>query len=67
MSPRVIQILTALALLGLVILGSHYDTEEADEAQTKYCEMVGSYKKDKDHGWPDFNGNYDEVCLEKKQ
>ena len=67
MSPTVIKILTAIGLLTLLVLGSYIDSEEVDASQAQYCEMVGAHMKDKDHGWPDFNGNYKEVCLEKKQ
>ena len=67
MSPTVIKILSFLGLIALIVIGSYFDSEEADASQEQYCRMVSAHMKDQDHGWPDFNGNYKEVCLEKKQ
>lgn len=57
----------AFALVGAVILllcavGS-LDAQDADNRQALYCSMVETYKKTNgEHGWPDYNGNAQEVC-----
>jgi hypothetical protein len=38
------------------------DYDDAVERDEHYCFMVELHKQDPDNGWPDFNGNYDEVC-----
>ena len=56
---KVIFIICGLLVLALV--GSiDYDEELARDEH--YCFMVELNKQDPDNGWPDFNGNYDEVC-----
>lgn len=57
----------AFALVGAVILllgvvGS-LDAQDADNRQALYCTMVETYQKTNgEHGWPDYNGNAQEVC-----
>lgn len=57
----------AFALVGAVILllgavGS-LDAQDADNRQALYCSMVETYQKTNgEHGWPDYNGNAQEVC-----
>ena len=57
----------AFALVGAVFLllgavGS-LDAQDADNRQALYCSMVETYQKTNgEHGWPDYNGNAQEVC-----
>ena len=46
--------------LALGAMGDDPDGAEAELAQ--YCGMVSLHKADPSVGWPDYNGNYDEVC-----
>ncbi len=55
-------------ILMLVIIAFNtkdYDTEQEDQEQ--YCEMVRLFRQDKNTGWPDFNENYDQVCVKEKK
>lgn len=51
-------IIVGLILLGLV---GTMDMEAEQLEQEQYCEMVQLHKDGKG-GWPDYNGNFAEVC-----
>ena len=44
-----------------------FEFENENEEQIQYCEMVKLNMKDSSRGWPDFNGNYKEVCKDKEK
>ena len=47
-----------VALICLAILG-----DDPQHLEDNYCQMVSIYKKsDGEFGWPDYKGNYAEVC-----
>ena len=47
-----------VALIVMAILG-----DEPEHLQTNYCQMVTIYiESDGEFGWPDYKGNYAEVC-----
>lgn len=56
-----------IALVGafILLLGAvgSLDAQDADNRQALYCTMVETYQKTSgEHGWPDYNGNAQEVC-----
>lgn len=56
-------------LLILLVLGLNYvgkmDFEDALRQQTTYCQMVSKYKETNgEFGWPDYQGTYDQRCLQ---
>lgn len=51
---RIVFILLVILLFGLA---GRMDYEDAKLQEEQYCEMVKSGK------WPDYEGNYREVCL----
>ena len=58
-------LITILAILSLAILSwiSHDLYDHESEQQARYCEMVSAWQDSGGEiGWPDYNGNYDEVC-----
>jgi hypothetical protein len=64
MKDRIVEkvIFIICGLLVLALAGSiDYDEELARDEH--YCFMVEMFKQSNgESGWPDFNGNYDEVC-----
>lgn len=48
--------IAALFFIAAILLAGTWDYEEEVREQTVYCQMVG------DGAWPDYNGNYAEVC-----
>lgn len=46
----------ACLIFALVVVG-RADAIEAEQAAAMYCDMVRS------GAWPDYNGNYDDLCL----
>jgi hypothetical protein len=52
----------AIGLVATVAFGKNPEPIEASTQQALYCEMVSLHKQDKSLGWPDFKGNYSEVC-----
>jgi len=41
------------------------DLTSTSGEQVRYCEMVSAWQETNgEHGWPDYNGNYDEVCTD---
>jgi hypothetical protein len=58
-------LITILAILSLAILSwiSHDLYSHESEQQARYCQMVDAWQDSGgDIGWPDYNGNYSEVC-----
>ena len=54
-----------LILLGVCLICIN-DVEVEKEVNSQYCEMVRIWKNTNgDAGWPDYNGNYDQLCLGK--
>lgn len=57
----------AMFILLMSIVGG-FDFEEQERQQNEYCEMVSIWKSQSNvnpefrAGWPDFNGNYDQIC-----
>jgi len=51
-------------IVGLGLLIGMTTTEEEQEGNAFYCEMVKIHKDSIDPhlGWPDYRGIYDEVC-----
>jgi len=54
----------AVAVLALgVVIGMSGDYEEQQQIDVNYCQMVKLYKDSSGaNGWPDYRGNYSEVC-----
>ena len=52
-------ILAGLILFGLV---GTMDAEDEQAQQDLYCEMVKLHKQDPSVGWPDYRGEFDELC-----
>lgn len=51
--------IASLCLLALSSISFH----EELLTEKRYCEMVDDYRASNgEHGWPDYNENYDEVC-----
>lgn len=60
--PTLVLLLTA-TLAALACTGP--DEEEVEERQ--YCELVSLWIATQGkHGWPDYNGNYNESCRDQK-
>jgi len=56
----------AALIAGLYLTAPH--TIEAQAEIDRYCEMIEAWKtSDGEHGWPDYNGNFDEVCTEDQR
>lgn len=54
--------LLGLFLIGLGIAGDG-DLEMAETQAGNYCHMVALYKRTQgENGWPDYRGDYAEVC-----
>jgi hypothetical protein len=52
----------AVLALGFVVAMSG-DYQEQQQIDANYCQMVKLYKDSAgSNGWPDYNGNYSEVC-----
>lgn len=54
-----------IVLAGLIAMMAmaKWDVDQGDKANENYCEMVGLYKQTGgENGWPDYHGNYEEVC-----
>jgi hypothetical protein len=53
-------VVTSLLLVLAVMTG---DFEDSKQRVENYCEMHRLYlKSNGENGWPDYNGNYSEVC-----
>lgn len=52
-------IIAFMAVLGL--LGA-LDVEDEQAEQDLYCDMVKQHRKDPSTGWPDYRGEFDELC-----
>ena len=49
------------AALGLLAWSTNSEDPMPEEVQ--YCNMVGTWQATEgEYGWPDYNGNYAEVC-----
>lgn len=49
----------------LVVLYGFIGTDAKEDikaTQKKYCHMVELHMADPSCGWPDYNGNYNEIC-----
>lgn len=57
----------AIIIALLFLVATDADTTEEELEQQQYCDMVRAHMKDKSVGWPDFNGNFKEVCEEEKK
>ena len=54
----------AVAVLALgVLVATSGDYQEQQQIDANYCQMVKLYKESAgSNGWPDYRGNYSEVC-----
>lgn len=54
----------AVAVLALgVLVATSGDYQEQQQIDANYCQMVKLYKDSAGaNGWPDYRGNYSEVC-----
>lgn len=55
-------ILLVILLVGFILVAGKMDFEDEANDQAIYCDMVAKHKQDASTGWPDFKGNYDQVC-----
>ena len=62
--PALALIVAAALTAGTVLGMSPYSIDdEIRLSEQEYCKMVQLFKKSKgDLGWPDYNGNYSEIC-----
>lgn len=60
-------IIALLILIATIFIFNTNDYETEQEEQEQYCEMVRLFRQDKNTGWPDFNENYDQVCVKEKK
>lgn len=52
-----------LVALSALALAGRDDVQVANQQQSEYCEMVSLYKNTGgEYGWPDFRGNFQQVC-----
>lgn len=63
MTTRLFAIVCALAVLAAFGMVGSADLEAEDMDAARYCEMVHINKADHRKGWPDYEGTYDELCL----
>lgn len=64
---RTIVIIGGIILFMLFLMVSNFDLSDEELEQEQYCEMVRTHMRDKNMGWPDFNGNFKEVCEGEKK
>lgn len=58
-------LLMVLAIFGAFFAIAAGTYEEQMQQAREYCEMVELYKSSGgENGWPDYNGNFEEVCDE---
>ena len=56
----VIFIAAVLFVMGLL---NYFSVEDRSLVDVKYCDMVSIYKQSYgENGWPDYKGNYEELC-----
>lgn len=48
--------IAAIVIAVALLYAGSVDAESAEKQQEVYCDMV------KTKAWPDYNGNYDELC-----
>lgn len=60
-------IIALLILIATIFIFNTNDYETEQEEHEQYCEMVRLFRQDKNTGWPDFNENYDQVCVKEKK
>lgn len=50
-------------LVAIIIAALLYTLGHVGQVRDPYCEMVTIYQQSGgQYGWPDYRGNYDEVC-----
>lgn len=60
-------VVSVWALLGVALLGLGALAVSLPEPADPYCEMVAVYQQSGgQYGWPDYRGNYNEVCRNEK-
>lgn len=77
MNDYIKALVSSTALGGFLLLANYFGVERYEAAQadkssepSEYCIMVGKWKADEKRGipsterfgWPDYNGNYEQVC-----
>lgn len=61
------EIVNVWVLLGAAMLGLGALAVSLPEPADPYCEMVTIYQQSGgQYGWPDYRGNYNEVCRHEK-
>lgn len=59
----IVSCLAVLIGLGVLGLAGSMDVEDAAQQVSQYCENVKDWKASNgQRGWPDYNGNYNEIC-----
>ncbi len=61
-NKNILMTIGGLVLVLALLIGTSTESTDEELDQQQYCEMVRAHMKDKETGWPDFNGNYKEVC-----
>jgi len=57
-----------MALFSIIVLMMFFGVEDRPVLDNNYCEMVSIYiESEGESGWPDYNGNYSEICDDRKQ
>lgn len=50
-------------IFGLFVAAANMEVEDAQAEAKMYCESVHDWKASNgQRGWPDYNGNYEELC-----
>lgn len=64
MKPNVIEVILILAIVAAILYNFPDPIEDLERDRQEYCEMVELHTADPSLGWPDYNGNYEEVCTD---